>query len=291
MTTVLLTGGTGTFGRAFLASVLPLGWTVRVFSRDEFKQGEVRREFQEHADNVRFLIGDVRDPERLRHAAAGCDLIVHAAALKQVVSCEYNPYEAVLTNVLGSRNVLEAALHNRVPRSVLLSSDKAVHPVNLYGATKLCAEKLWLSPEHGGRPERFALVRYGNVTGSRGSVLAEWDNLRLYRPLTITDALATRFWLSGTEAVDLVLLAANHMHGGEIFVPKVMSSTIGSLVPEGATVETIGLQRGEKLHERLLSDEEIPRTWDCGSHYRVCDYKPEGATLVPSDFEYVSSAA
>lgn len=287
MTTFLLTGGTGTFGRAFLEHVLPLGDTVRVFSRDEFKQQQLRQELMEYG-NVRFFVGDVREADRVRQAADGVDAIIHAAALKQVVSCEYNPFEAVKTNVLGSQNVVDAALACNVPKSIFLSSDKAVHPVNVYGASKLCAEKVWLAANSyaGGRDVAFSAVRYGNVRGSRGSVLERW----VRGPVSLTDPKATRFWMDPSEAVGLVLLALERMEGGEVFIPKVSSDTVANLIPHGANVTITGLQRGEKLHEQLVSDEEVSRCWDMGDCFVVADRAPGDALLVSKKFRFVSDA-
>ncbi|HEY5986376.1 MAG TPA: SDR family NAD(P)-dependent oxidoreductase [Streptosporangiaceae bacterium] len=280
---VLVTGGTGSFGSAFVRRVVGLGWTVRVFSRDEVKQGVMRDEFDDAA-GVRFLVGDVRDRSRLARAVEGCDLVVHAAALKQVVSCEYNPFEAVKTNVVGSQNVVEACLDAGVPRAILLSSDKAVHPVNVYGASKLCAEKCWLAANvyAGGRDVRFSAVRYGNVRGSRGSVLEKAS----LGPVPVTDGRATRFWMDVADAVDVVLLALREMHGGEVFVPKLRSARLSDVLGEARP--EIGLRRGEKLHEMLISDEEVSRTWDCGDHFRVCEYQPANALRVPGSFRYCS---
>ena len=285
MAVCLVTGGTGSFGQAFVRRVLSLGWTVRVFSRDEFKQGVMRDELgEDQRQGTRFLVGDVRDAARLRRGAEGVDVVVHAAALKQVPSCEYNPDEAVKTNVLGSMNVVEACLEAGVPRAVLLSSDKAVHPVNVYGATKLCAEKVWLASNALGDC-RFAAVRYGNVRGSRGSVLEKTG------PVAITDRRATRFWMDVSDAVELVLSALGEMRGGEVFVPKLGSRRVVDVLRGADSGHETGLRRGEKLHERLLSDEELPRTWDCGDHYRVCDYEPEGSLRVPEEFRYSSEVS
>lgn len=276
--TLLLTGATGTFGRAFLDE--HSGDQIRAFSRDEFKQSELRGLFP----NDRWLLGDVRDLERLRRAVDGCDTVIHAAALKQVPAGEYNPGEFVKTNVIGSMNVVEACLDRGVERAVLISSDKAVHPVNVYGATKLCAEKLWLAANaYGGEQCKFSVVRYGNVRGSRGSVHERGR-------VSLTDARATRFWMEPGQAVELVLLALREMQGGEVFVPKLDRSLVADAVDHDGT-ET-GLRPGEKLHEQLISDEEVGRTYDFGDHFRVL---PVGALtnkacLVPSDFMYTSAA-
>lgn len=243
-------------------------------------------------ERTRFLIGDVRDRPRVSRAAEGVDVVVHAAALKQVVSCEYNPFEAVKTNVVGSQNVVEACLDAGVERAVLLSSDKAVHPVNVYGASKLAAEKCWAAANaYGGGRCRFTTVRYGNVRGSRGSVLDAKD------PVRLTDRRATRFWMDVEDAVELVLLALREARGGEVFVPKLRASRIVD-VSEFVWAEApeTGLRPGEKLHEVLISDEEIPRTLDFGDHYRIVSGphyvvgKKEKWQLVPADFKYTSEA-
>jgi UDP-N-acetylglucosamine 4,6-dehydratase len=283
MTSALVTGGTGSFGQAFLRRVLPLGWTVRVLSRDELKQAEQR---ENTVGDVRWLLGDVRDYDRVLWAARGCDLIVHAAALKRVDACERDPFEALETNAVGSRNVARAAVDSGVPKAILLSSDKAVHPVNMYGATKFCAEKLWLCANvYGGC---FSAVRYGNVRGSRGSVVERWKN----GPVSLTDPLATRFWLEVDQAVDLVLTAAERMQGGELFIPKVNASRIADLLPAGAVPEITGLGLGEKLHEVLISEEEVVRTFDCGDHYVVAEEEPSWSVgRVLPGFRYSSEAA
>lgn len=286
MTTVLVTGATGSFGSAFVRSALGLEWTVRAFSRDEFKQAVLAEELPD----ARWLIGDVRDKDRVRRAAEGCDLIVHAAALKQVVSCEYNPSECVKTNVIGSMNVVEAALDAGVSRCVLLSSDKAVHPVNVYGASKLCAEKMWLAAGAytGSRDIRFSVVRYGNVRGSRGSVLTKTG-------VKLTDRRATRFWMNVGDAVNLVLTAVDRMQGGDVFIPKLSSSLIADVIDHDG--DETGLNPGEKLHETLISDEEIPRTLDFGDHYRIINTptyvldNDEDYQHVPADFRYTSEVA
>ena len=258
--TILLTGGTGTFGRHFLDFVLSKheDVTVRVYSRDELKQSELRAKLAGR-QNVRFLVGDVRDATRLHRAAEGCDVIVHAAALKQVPSCEYNPFEAVKTNVLGTQNVVEAALDCGVPRSILISSDKAVNPINTYGATKLLAEKVFVQSNAyaGGRDIRFSCVRYGNVIGSRGSVLEVFREQAASGTVTITDPEATRFWLTPQTAVDFVLRSLDIMRGGEVFVPELPSMKVVDLVPQGCKIEVIGLRPGEKLHELLIANDEV----------------------------------
>lgn len=262
----LLTGITGTFGRAFLDSQLCNGsktsaaaGIIRGYSRDEFKQSELHPHPQ-----LRLLLGDIRDKDRLRRAMEGCEVVIHAAALKRVEAGEKAPDEFVKTNVLGTLNVIEACHDTGVEKAVLLSSDKAVHPANLYGATKLCAEKLWLAA-NAIPPTKFSVVRYGNVKGSRGSILEKETPV-------IRDDRATRFWMNVSEAVDLVLLALQEMQGGEVFVPKIGSARVAEMVyakGEFPVRVNTGLLPGEKLHESLISTEEVPHTWDFANHYRV----------------------
>ncbi len=281
MTTALVTGLTGTFGRALLER--DLDWTIRAYSRDEHKQHELAALYPD----VRWLLGDVRDKERLERAMEGVDVVIHAAALKHVPAGEANPDEFVKTNVLGSLNVVEACHAAGVEKAVLLSSDKAVHPVNLYGASKLCAERLFLAANVL-PPTRFSVVRYGNVKGSRGSVLT------LESP-RITHPDATRFWMEPSEAVDLVLLALAEMQGGEVFVPKIFPGRVADLIDDSGPAS--GLRPGEKLHETLIAPEEVSRTYDCDDHYRISNYHPftevesdmfQPGIPVPADFTYTS---
>lgn len=273
--TILLTGGTGSFGNAFLERVLD-EWpdvVVRVYSRDELKQSELRARFGDA--QVRYLIGDVRDRSRMSRAAEGCDVIVHAAAMKQVPACEYNPFEAVRTNVLGAQHVVDAAIDAKVDRVVALSTDKAVNPVNLYGATKLCAEKIFVQGNAYAAQSstRLACVRYGNVVGSRGSVVPVFqrqaaDDGRL----TITDERMTRFWITLPQAVDLVLYALEHMTGGEVFIPKIPSMRVTDLaeaIGPGLPQQVVGIRPGEKLHELMLTTDESRHAIDAGEVYVV----------------------
>ena len=260
--TVLVTGGTGSFGSKFIEVLLERhdARAIRVFSRDELKQSELRRRFADD-DRLRFLIGDVRDLPRLSRAMRGVDVVVHAAALKQVPICEYNPFEAVQTNVLGAENIVSAAIENDVPLSLALSSDKAVNPVNLYGATKLCAEKIITQGNaySGDSAARFASVRYGNVVGSRGSVIPLFKAQAPRGVLTITDERMTRFWITLEQAVDFVIDCLGRMGGGEVFVPKIPSMRLTdvaeALAPDGE-MRVIGIRPGEKLHEVLLTEDE-----------------------------------
>ena len=260
--TVLVTGGTGSFGTKFVEVALTQHSPKRVivFSRDELKQHDMQRAFRD--PRLSFFIGDVRDRERLERAfQADVDVVVHAAAMKQVPACEYNPFEAIKTNVHGAQNVIDAAIDCGVPRVLALSTDKAVNPVNLYGATKLCAEKLFVQGNAyaGARPTRFACVRYGNVVGSRGSVIPIFLEQRHTGRITITDERMTRFWLTLDEAVDFVLAGISRMHGGEVFVPRIPSMSVtelASVLAPNCEVEITGIRPGEKLHEVLLSSDE-----------------------------------
>jgi UDP-N-acetylglucosamine 4,6-dehydratase len=278
--TILLTGGTGSFGNAFVSDVISR-WpsvVVRVYSRDELKQSEMRTKFGDA--QVRYLIGDVRDRSRMSRAAQGADIVVHAAAMKQVPACEYNPFEAVRTNVLGAQHVVDAAIDAKVERVVALSTDKAVNPVNLYGATKLCAEKIFVQGNAYAAQSatRIACVRYGNVIGSRGSVVPVFrEQLERDGRITITDERMTRFWITLPQAVDLVLHALDHMEGGEVFVPKIPSMRVVDLaeaMAPGRPREIIGIRPGEKLHELLLTGDESRHTVDCGDTYVVLPEHP-----------------
>lgn len=299
--TVLVTGGTGSFGGAFIERLLTESeCVVRVFSRDELKQSELAARFG-HNPRLRFFIGDVRDRSRLDRAMVGADLVVHAAAMKQVPACEYNPFEAVQTNIIGTQNVIDAAIDARVGKVVALSTDKAVNPVNLYGATKLCEEKLIVQgnayASHGST--RFSCVRYGNVVGSRGSVVPLFRQQVAQGRLTITDERMTRFWITLPQAVDLVLLAVDSMVGGEVFVPKIPSMRVTDLaeaLAPGLPVDVIGIRPGEKLHEGLLTPDEARRTVDTGEVYVVLPERPwwtddagwHDATPVDPGFVYTS---
>jgi UDP-N-acetylglucosamine 4,6-dehydratase len=259
---ILVTGGTGSFGKEFIRILLDeyKPAKVIVFSRDELKQHEMR-EAGFDQPNLRYFIGDVRDLERLKRAMDGVDIVVHAAALKQVPACEYNPMEAIKTNILGTANVVEAALETAVTKVLALSTDKAVSPVNLYGATKLAAEKLTVQSNaySGERHTRFSCVRYGNVVGSRGSVVPIFLRQRKNGKLSITDRRMTRFWLSLEQGVRFVLHCIEVMQGGEVFVPKLPSTNILDLanaIAPGADLNEVGIRPGEKLHEILISEDE-----------------------------------
>lgn len=300
---ILITGGTGSFGKKLTRILLdeynPA--KVIVFSRDELKQHEMRTAGFD-APNLRYFIGDVRDLDRMRRAFEGVDIVIHAAALKQVPACEYNPMEAIKTNILGSSNVIDAALDAGVERVVALSTDKAVNPINLYGATKLAAEKLFIQSNSyaGGRKTRFSCVRYGNVVGSRGSVVPFFLRQRDNGELTITDDRMTRFWISLEQGVRFVIRCAEQMHGGEVFVPKIPSMSIidlaKAIAPE-AKVNVIGIRPGEKLHEVLISEDEARTTVELEDMYVVQpaealwfgrDWEKQGK-LISDEFRYASN--
>jgi UDP-N-acetylglucosamine 4,6-dehydratase len=295
-----VTGGTGSFGTTFVDVALRLLQPRRliVFSRDELKQSEMAKRFTH--PSLRFFVGDVRDRDRLQRAMHGVDIVVHAAALKQVPACEYNPFEAVKTNVLGANNVIEAAIDQGVERVMALSTDKAVNPVNVYGATKLCAEKLFVQGNSyaGGLKTRMAVVRYGNVVGSRGSVIPIFLEQRENGHLTITDERMTRFWLTLEQGVRFVIGCIERMQGGEIFVPKIPSMRIVDLaraIAPAASLRTIGVRPGEKLHEVLISADESRQTVEMDGMYvvepvspRWAYATPDGAKRLPDDFAYTS---
>ncbi|MFI5009044.1 MAG: UDP-N-acetylglucosamine 4,6-dehydratase (inverting) [Solirubrobacterales bacterium] len=262
---ILITGGTGSFGTAFLKTLLAehAPAAVRVYSRDELKQYDLQRAMGGD-ERVRFLIGDVRDAKRLEMAMRGVDVVIHAAALKQVPACEYNPFEAVKTNIHGAENIVTAAIANDVPRTLALSTDKAVNPVNLYGATKLAAEKIITQGNAyaGGSPARFATMRYGNVVGSRGSVIPLFKAQARAGELTITDEAMTRFWITLEQAVEFVVSCLELMRGGEVFVPRIPSMKvleIAEAIAPGATRRIVGIRPGEKVHEVLLTEDESRR--------------------------------
>ena len=272
---ILVTGGTGSFGKKFVEIMLREYQPQRlvIFSRDELKQHEMRTSGFDHA-SLRYFIGDVRDVERLNRALSGVTVVVHAAALKQVPACEYNPFEAIQTNIMGGRNVIDAAIDQGVRRILALSTDKAVNPINLYGATKLCAEKVFVQANAyaGKKNTRFSCARYGNVVGSRGSVIPIFLEQRRRGKITITDPRMTRFWLTLEQGVKFVIRCLEQMHGGEIFVPKIPSMRLIDLaetVAPGCQVEYIGIRPGEKLHEVLLSEDESRQTLETEDMYVI----------------------
>jgi UDP-N-acetylglucosamine 4,6-dehydratase (inverting) len=287
---ILITGGTGSFGRAFVRTVLqryPGVKRVVIFSRDELKQFEMAQEFPPHQyPNIRFFIGDVRDAARLKRAMEGVDVVIHAAALKQVPAAEYNPFEAIKTNVLGAQNVIEACLDSRVQRVVALSTDKAAAPINLYGATKLCSDKLFVAANNikGARDLRFSVVRYGNVMGSRGSVIPFFVERRGSGVLPITHPDMTRFNISLQDGVEMVLWSIANAWGGEILVPKIPSyriTDVAQAVAPQADQRIVGIRPGEKLHEEMITASDSPNTVDLGAYFAIL---PGGAEYSIEDY-------
>lgn len=275
---ILITGGTGSFGKAFTKYVLEHynPKKIIIYSRDEFKQFNMQNEFKEYAPKLRFFIGDVRDRERLLRAFNGVDYVVHAAALKQVPACEYNPAEAIKTNIHGAQNVIDAALDSGVQKVVALSTDKAVNPVNLYGGTKLVSDKLFIAANAyaGGQDICFSVVRYGNVAGSRGSVIPLFHNILKNggKELPITDYRMTRFWISLQQGVELVIKAFEEARGGETFISKIPSFKITDLAQAmlpGCNMPEVGIREGEKLHEIMIAAEDSTNTYEYDKHFIV----------------------
>lgn len=305
---VLVTGGTGSFGKEFLRVALSEHRPRKliVFSRDELKQFEMRSHFPDTGDSiVRYFLGDVRDKDRLYRAFEGVDVVVHAAALKQVPAAEYNPLETIKTNVLGAANVIDAAIDRNVDHVIALSTDKAANPINLYGATKLCSDKLFVSANNyaGGHATRFSIVRYGNVVGSRGSVVPYFRLMKERGLIPITDPRMTRFWLTLKQGVDFVIASLGRMTGGEIFVPKIPSMNILDLaeaVAPGCPTETVGIRPGEKLHEVMVPEDDARHTVEHDGYfailptfegYSVDHYlQQRGGTLCPDNFRYSSDS-
>lgn len=306
--TILITGGTGSFGKKFAQTVFqkyPGVKKVIIFSRDEYKQFVMQNmpEFQPYLEKMRFFIGDVRDRERLYRAVEGVDYIIHAAALKQVPACEYNPFEAVRTNVIGAQNIINVAIDKGVKKVVALSTDKACAPINLYGATKLCSDKLFIAGNCycGSKDTRFAVVRYGNVAGSRGSVIPFFQKLVAEGAdsLPITDLKMTRFWLKLEQAVEMVLEALETMHGGELYVKKIPSMRMPDLaraIAPDLPIKEVGIRPGEKIHEQMITKEDAHNTIEFKDFYIILpqidlgniDYKYPNAKKVAPDFEYHS---
>ncbi|MFJ7735979.1 UDP-N-acetylglucosamine 4,6-dehydratase (inverting) [Lysinibacillus sp. NPDC097287] len=297
--TILVTGGTGSFGKKFIRKALQQGVKkVIVFSRDELKQYEMKQEYTDA--RIRFFIGDVRDKDRLYRAFDGVDIVIHAAAMKHVDACEYNPFEAVKTNINGAQNIIEAAIDRGVEKVIALSTDKACAPVNLYGATKLASDKLFVAANSyvGDNPTRFAVVRYGNVVGSRGSVVPFFKKVRETRVVPITDERMTRFWITLDQGVQFVLDNLERMHGGEIFVPKIPSMNIMDLAkaiaPECET-KIVGIRPGEKLHEAMIMEDDARHTVEFDTYYVIqpefsfwSKKFAEGGKELPEGFEYTS---
>lgn len=306
---VLVTGGTGSFGKAFVRAVLDQHPDIRrlvIYSRDELKQFEMAQTFaSSEYPALRYFLGDIRDEARLRRALEGIDVVVHAAALKQVPAAEYNPFECIKTNVLGAQNLIEACLDAGVGRVVALSTDKAAAPINLYGATKLCSDKLFVAANNikGKRDVRFSVVRYGNVMGSRGSVIPFFMAKRKEGVLPITDPRMTRFNISLQEGVEMVLWSIENAQGGEILVPKLPSYRIGdvaSAIAPDAEQKVIGIRPGEKIHEEMITSSDSFNTVDMGDYYAIlpvsADYtiqdycKENGGKPVEPGFAYDSGS-
>lgn len=301
---ILITGGTGSFGKQFCEEVLTHYEPQRliVYSRDEFKQAQMMADPRFKDTAMRFFLGDVRDKERLTRAMNGVDVVVHAAALKQVPAAEYNPHEFIKTNVQGAMNVVEAALNAGVSKVVALSTDKAVNPINLYGATKLCSDKIFIAANsyRGHRSTRFAVVRYGNVIGSRGSVIPIFLKQRHSGEVTITDPRMTRFFMTLKQGVGIVLQCANKMQGGELMIPKIPSCTIpevAEIVAPGCTHKVVGIRPGEKLHEVLIPQDEAHLTLEFDDHFIIkptlpnweVDFDNLGGKSCGEDFFYASN--
>jgi UDP-N-acetylglucosamine 4,6-dehydratase len=287
---ILITGGTGSFGKAFVGRVLakyPGVERVVVYSRDELKQFEMSQLYNEKTHHgMRYFLGDVRDEARLRRALEGIDIVVHAAALKQVPAAEYNPFECIKTNVIGAQNLIEACLDSKVQRVVALSTDKAAAPINLYGATKLCSDKLFVAANNiqGQRGIRFSVVRYGNVMGSRGSVIPFFRARRGDGVLPITDPRMTRFNISLQEGVDMVLWSIENAEGGEILVPKIPSyriTDVATAVAPECRQDVIGIRPGEKIHEEMITSSDSFNTVDMGDYYAIL---PMSATYSMEDY-------
>ncbi|SNZ03792.1 UDP-N-acetylglucosamine 4,6-dehydratase (inverting) [Persephonella hydrogeniphila] len=301
---ILITGGTGSFGKTFAKKILKEHnpKKVIIFSRDEYKHYLMQKEFEIYKDKLRFFIGDVRDKERLKRAFDGVDIVIHAAALKHVPLMEYNPIEAVKTNIGGAENIINAAIDSNVEKVIALSTDKAVNPVNLYGATKLVSDKLFISANAyaGGKKTRFSVVRYGNVAGSRGSVIPFFLKLvkEGKKELPITDFRMTRFWITLDEGVDLVLEAIKEFKGGEIYVSKIPSFKVVDLAkaicPE-CKLREVGIREGEKLHEVMITEEDSRNTYEYKDYYIIyphfktwsIEIKKDGKK-VPEGFRYSS---
>jgi UDP-N-acetylglucosamine 4,6-dehydratase len=275
---ILVTGGTGSFGKKFIETVLrkyPEIERLVVYSRDELKQFEMAQEFPTDVyHQMRYFIGDVRDKDRLSRAMEDIDIIIHAAALKQVPTAEYNPFEAIKTNIIGAQNVIEAAIDNEVKQVIALSTDKAAAPINLYGATKLCSDKLFIAANNfrGKHDIKFSAVRYGNVMGSRGSVIPFFLAKRKEGVLPITDERMTRFNITLEEGVGLVLFALEHMWGGEIFVPKIPSyriTDVAKAIAPNSTMKTIGIRPGEKLHEEMITETDALNTVEFKNYFVI----------------------
>jgi UDP-N-acetylglucosamine 4,6-dehydratase/5-epimerase len=304
--TILITGGTGSFGNAFVKKIFENHnpKKVIIYSRDEYKQFVMKKSLPDYEDRIRFFIGDVRDRERLYLALSHVDYVVHAAALKQVPACEYNPSEAIRTNITGAENVIDAAIRRNVSKVVALSTDKAVNPVNLYGATKLASDKLFIAANaYSAHSDTiFSVVRYGNVAGSRGSVIPFFKNLidKESNHLPITDDRMTRFWITLDEAVDLVFKALNESKGGETYISKIPSFKIPDLAQAMAPEtqqKTVGIREGEKLHEVMITETDSAHSYEYDNHYIIYpdfewwtfdDHFTAGGKKVEESYRYAS---
>lgn len=300
---ILITGGTGSFGKRFTKTVLEQYSPnkVIIFSRDELKQFEMQYEFPKSLHpSLRYFLGDIRDKERLLRAFSDVDIVIHAAAMKQVPAAEYNPLEAIKTNVIGAANIVDAAIDCGVEQVIALSTDKAVNPINLYGATKLCSDKLFVAGNaySGAKKTKFSVVRYGNVVGSRGSVVPFFLKMKDSGSIPITDERMTRFWITLDQGVQFVLQSLMTMTGGEIFIPKIPSMKILDLanaIAPNCQKNIVGIRPGEKLHEMLLSEDEARNAFDIGDRYVIADFnklefwKSQPSSVpVGEDFRYAS---
>jgi UDP-N-acetylglucosamine 4,6-dehydratase len=297
---ILITGGTGSLGKRLTRKILSKYRPKRliILSRDELKQSEMRLQFQD--ESLRFFIGDVRDRDRLYRAFEGVDYCIHAAALKQVPAAEYNPFEAIKTNIMGAQNVIDVCIDMGVKRVVALSTDKAANPINLYGATKLCSDKLFISGNSyaGAKPTRFSVVRYGNVVGSRGSVIPLFLRLKACGEVPVTDERMTRFWITLDQGADFVLSSLSIMKGGEMFVPKIPTASIVDIaeaVAPGCRLKIVGIRPGEKLHETLISEDDGRLTLEYETRYVIQpqfswwgEERKNGGVPVTEGFSYTS---
>ena len=298
---ILVTGGTGSFGKKFIEIAVKRykPKVIRVYSRDELKQSEMEHVYG-NKGRVRFFIGDVRDKDRLYRAMHGVDIVVHAAALKQVPACEYNPFEAVKTNILGAQNIIDAAIDNGVKKVMAISTDKAVNPINLYGATKLCAEKIFMQGNSysGKSGTRFSCARYGNVIGSRGSVVWRFLEQKKKGTLTVTDKRMTRFWITLEEGINFVMKCIDMMKGGEVFVPKIPSMKVvdlAKIISPSCRIKEIGIRPGEKINEVLVTEDEARHTRECKDFFVIepefhwwSEKAPEGSRKLKDGFRYSS---
>lgn len=301
---ILLTGGTGSFGQKFTEIMLkdykPMA--IRIFSRDELKQCEMLRKFNDHP-NLRFFLGDIRDKERINRAMDGVNIVVHAAALKQVPLCEYNPFEAVKTNILGAQNIITSAINHNIERVFGISTDKAVNPINLYGSTKMCMEKILIAANSyvgGKRNTRISCTRYGNVAGSRGSVIPLFKKQKQTGTIFITDKRMTRFWITLEQGVKFVIKCIEMMNGGEIFIPKIPSMRVVDLartIAPKCKIKYVGIRPGEKIHECLLTDDEVRHALDFDDFFVIIPEHPwwhfenwKGGKPLEEGFRYTSDS-